>query len=72
MAKGLGTRHERWLALERHNAEQVIELSAEQAAFRLPRSGGPAVIACLLTLCGRHSQSSRSQKSLNRWVVSSV
>jgi len=31
--KGLGTRHERWLALERQNAEQVIELSAEQAAF---------------------------------------
>ena len=31
--KGLGTRHERWLALERTNAEQVIELSAEQAAF---------------------------------------
>ena len=31
--KGLGTRHERWLALERRNAEQVIELSPEQAAF---------------------------------------
>ncbi len=31
--QGLGTRHERWLALERHNAEQVIELSPEQAAF---------------------------------------
>jgi hypothetical protein len=31
--KGLGTRHERWLALERKNAEQVIELSPEQAAF---------------------------------------
>ena len=31
--KGLGTRHERWLALERHNAEQAIELSPEQAAF---------------------------------------
>jgi transposase InsO family protein len=31
--KGLGTRHERWLALERQNADQVIELSAEQAAF---------------------------------------
>src|SRR3712207_2104084 len=31
--KGLGTRHERWLALERKNAEQVIELTAEQAAF---------------------------------------
>jgi hypothetical protein len=29
----LGTRHERWLALERQNAEQVIELSPEQAAF---------------------------------------
>ena len=31
--KGLGSRHERWLALERRNADQVIELSAEQAAF---------------------------------------
>ena len=31
--KGLGTRHERWLALERQNAEQAIELSPEQAAF---------------------------------------
>jgi transposase InsO family protein len=31
--KGLGTRHERWLALERTNAERAIELSPEQAAF---------------------------------------
>ena len=31
--KGLGTRHERWLALEQKNAEQAIELRAEQAAF---------------------------------------
>jgi transposase InsO family protein len=31
--KGLGTRHERWLALEREHADQAIELSAEQAAF---------------------------------------
>jgi transposase InsO family protein len=31
--RGLGTRHERWLALERRNADQTIELSAEQAAF---------------------------------------
>jgi transposase InsO family protein len=31
--RGLGTRHERWLALERQNAEQIIELSPEQAAF---------------------------------------
>jgi transposase InsO family protein len=31
--KGLGTRHERWLAIERKNAEQVIELTPEQAAF---------------------------------------
>jgi transposase-like protein len=31
--KGLGTRHERWLALERTNAEQAIELTPEQAAF---------------------------------------
>jgi transposase InsO family protein len=31
--KGLGTRHERWLALERANAERAIELSPEQAAF---------------------------------------
>jgi transposase InsO family protein len=29
----LGTRHQRWLALERKNADQVIELSPEQAAF---------------------------------------
>jgi transposase InsO family protein len=31
--KGLGTRHERWLALERRNAERAIELTPEQAAF---------------------------------------
>src|SRR5918994_1385609 len=31
--KGLGTRHERWLALERQNAERAIELTPEQAAF---------------------------------------
>jgi transposase InsO family protein len=31
--KGLGTRHERWLALEQKNAGQAIELSPEQAAF---------------------------------------
>src|ERR671918_808231 len=31
--QGLGTRHERWLALERATADQVIELSPEQAAF---------------------------------------
>src|SRR5919107_1066824 len=31
--RGLGTRHERWLALERRNAEAVIELTPEQAAF---------------------------------------
>ena len=31
--KGLGTRHERWLAVERINADQVIELTPEQAAF---------------------------------------
>ena len=31
--KGLGSRHERWLALERQHANKVIELSAEQAAF---------------------------------------
>jgi transposase InsO family protein len=31
--EGLGTRHERWLALERRNAERAIELSPEQVAF---------------------------------------
>src|SRR3712207_1566878 len=31
--KGLGTRHERWLALERRNAERAVELTPEQAAF---------------------------------------
>jgi transposase InsO family protein len=31
--QGLGTRHERWLALEQKNADQAIELSPEQAAF---------------------------------------
>jgi transposase InsO family protein len=31
--KGLGSRHERWLALEHQNAAQVIELSPEQVAF---------------------------------------
>jgi transposase InsO family protein len=31
--QGLGTRHERWLALEQTNAARAIELSPEQAAF---------------------------------------
>ena len=31
--KGLGTRDERWLALERENDDQAIELTPEQAAF---------------------------------------
>ncbi len=31
--KNLGSRHERWLALERQNADQVIELAPEQVAF---------------------------------------
>jgi transposase InsO family protein len=31
--KGLGNRHERWLALERTNADQALELTPEQAAF---------------------------------------
>ena len=31
--KGLGTRHERWLALERRNAQEPRELSPEQVAF---------------------------------------
>jgi hypothetical protein len=31
--KSLGTRHERWRALERENAERAIELTPEQAAF---------------------------------------
>jgi hypothetical protein len=31
--KGLGTRRERWLALERRNAEEVIELSPERVVF---------------------------------------
>jgi transposase InsO family protein len=31
--QGLGTRHARWLALERKNADRVVELSPEQAAF---------------------------------------
>lgn len=30
---GLGTKYDRWLALERANADQAIELSAEQVAF---------------------------------------
>ena len=30
---GLGTRYDRWLALEEQNAEKVIELTAEQTAF---------------------------------------
>jgi hypothetical protein len=30
---GLGTRLERWLALEARNAEQAIAISPEQAAF---------------------------------------
>ena len=31
--QGLGSRHQRWLALERQTADQVIELSPEQVAF---------------------------------------
>lgn len=31
--RGLGTRYDRWLALEAKNAEKVIEITAEQAAF---------------------------------------
>jgi hypothetical protein len=31
--RGLGTRHARWLALERRNAERAVELSPEPAAF---------------------------------------
>jgi transposase InsO family protein len=31
--QGLGTRHERWLALEQRNADQALELSPAQAAF---------------------------------------
>lgn len=31
--QNLGSRHERWLALERQNAGYAIELSAEQVAF---------------------------------------
>ena len=31
--RGLGTRHKRWLALERRNAEEPLELSPEQVAF---------------------------------------
>ncbi len=37
----LGTRYDRWLALEAKNAEKAIELTAEQAAFleRMNRRG---------------------------------
>lgn len=31
--KNPGSRRERWLALEQQNADQAIELSAEQVAF---------------------------------------
>ena len=31
--RGTGSRHERWLALEQQNADQVMELSPEQVAF---------------------------------------
>lgn len=31
--QGLGSRHQRWLALERQTADQAIELSPEQVAF---------------------------------------
>ena len=30
---GLGTRYDRWLALEAQNAEKAIDLTAEKAAF---------------------------------------
>jgi hypothetical protein len=30
---GMGSRYERWLALERKRAEEAVELSAEQVAF---------------------------------------
>jgi transposase InsO family protein len=32
-ANGLGTRYDRWLALEKRHAERAIELTAEQIAF---------------------------------------
>ena len=53
---GLGTRHERWLALERKNAEEPLELSPEQVAFleklnpsfreRHVESGRPGELLC--------------------------
>lgn len=52
----LGTRYARWLALERRNAEQAIELTAEQVAFieklnpcfreRHVESGAPGELLC--------------------------
>jgi hypothetical protein len=60
--KDLGAQHECWLALERQNAEQVIELWPEQAAFlekpnacfkeRHIESGRPGEL--LLILPGQH------------------
>ena len=67
--KGLGTRHERWLALERENAEQAIELTPEQAAFleklnpcfkeRHVESERPGRAALRRHLHGRHAQGHR-------------
>jgi transposase InsO family protein/transposase-like protein len=60
----LGTRSQRWLALERQNAEAAIELSAEQAAFlekqnpcfreRHVESGAPGELLCADTFFVGH------------------
>ena len=49
--KGLGTRHERWLALERENADQAIELTPEQR--RSSRSSIPASRSAMSRASGR-------------------
>jgi transposase InsO family protein len=55
--KALGTRHERWLALERKNAEQAIELTPGQAAFL------EKLNPCFR---GRHVESSRPGELLSQ------
>jgi transposase InsO family protein len=63
--KGLGTRHERWLALERQNAEAAIELSAEQAAFLEGSGNGKPTLKLNPCFRERHIESGRPGQLLS-------
>ena len=50
---GLGTRHDRWLALEQANAGKTLELSAEQMAFLEKRNPCSPPTPCRERRAGR-------------------